>query len=44
MIILVDTEQYESPNSGGGCGCDEEHLWYDEDLKIWRCRNCGWCS
>lgn len=26
------------------CGCPTENLWYDDELGIYRCRNCGWCS
>lgn len=26
------------------CGCSNDHIWYDEKLGIYRCRNCGWSS
>lgn len=26
------------------CGCDDSHIWYDNKLGIYRCRNCGWSS
>ena len=26
------------------CGCPVGNMWYDDDLGIFRCRNCGWCN
>lgn len=45
---LYDEEYQEAmagpDNQKGFCNCDYSNIWYDDELGIYRCRNCGWCS
>lgn len=45
----IFNEEYIEAMQGPDCyedchPCDEKHIWYDEKLGIYRCRNCGWTN